>query len=100
MVSGPVADLLTPNCIHGYKEYKNDNGDILSIRTFVKDDVDMVSVNGVELEVKEFVQLVRDALNIDKEEINYDYYACITIMCTISVILFISVVLILTFTTR
>jgi len=82
MVSSPVADLLVPR-FHTYKEYKNDVGDTLSIKTFIKDDVKMVSVNGIEVEIGEFMELIEEVFD------DSEYKASVIMLGTIILILFV-----------
>jgi len=81
MVSSPVADLLAPRFEDTYKEYKNDAGDTLSIKTFIKDDVKMVSVNGIEIGIDEFMELVNEAFE------ESDHKASVVMMGSIILIL-------------
>jgi hypothetical protein len=81
MVSSPVADLLKPRFEDTYKEYKNDAGDTLSIKTFIKDDVKMVSVNGIEIGIDEFMELVNEAFE------ESDHKASVVMMGSIILIL-------------
>jgi hypothetical protein len=81
MVSSPVADLLAPRFEDTYKEYKNEAGDTLSIKTFIKDDVKMVSVNGIEIGIDEFMELVNEAFE------ESDHKASVIMMGSIILIL-------------
>ena len=81
MVSSPVADLLAPRFEDTYTEYKNDAGDTLSIKTFIKDDVKMVSVNGIEIGIDEFMELVNEAFE------ESDHKASVVMMGSIILIL-------------
>jgi hypothetical protein len=83
MVSSPVADLLAPRFQDTYKEYKNDAGDTLSIKTFIKDDVKMVSVNGIEVEIGEFMELIEEVFD------DSEYKASVIMLGTIILLLFV-----------
>jgi len=83
MVSSPVADLLTPRFQDTYKEYKNDAGDTLTIKTFIKDDVKMVSVNGIEVEIGEFMELIEEVFD------DSEYKASVIMLGTIILLLFV-----------
>ena len=86
MVSSPVSDLLTPRFQDSYKEYKNDAGDTLSIKTFMKDDVKMVSVNGVEVEIGEFMELIQEVFD------DSEYKASVIMLGSIIALLFVYIV--------
>jgi len=81
MVASPVADLLAPNFHDNYMEYTNDAGDILHFKTFVKDGVKMVSLNGIELEMDELFDI------LEKE--NYNRIVPCLITMTVSLVIII-----------
>lgn len=61
MVSGPVADLLTPKYNDSYIEYKNTSGDSLRFQIFTKDGVKMFSLNGIVLPLDELFNVIQEA---------------------------------------
>ena len=91
MVSSPVADLLAPN---RYIEYKNAAGDTLRFNTFIKDNVKMVSLNGIELPVDELFDIIQEADEgndlVEKEENEYHIILpCIlTVACFLAIMLY------------
>lgn len=85
MVASPVADLLVPKFHDNYLEYKNDAGDILKFKTFAKDGVKMVSLNGIEMEMDELFDILQDAdYSLDKE--NYSVIVPCLVAMTVSVV--------------
>lgn len=61
MVSGPVADLLSPKYNDSYIEYKNASGDSLRFQIFTKDGVKMFSLNGIVLPLDELFNVIHEA---------------------------------------
>lgn len=60
MVSGPVADLLAPKSQDSYIEYKNAAGDSLRFQIFTKNDVKMISLNGIDLPLDELFNIIQE----------------------------------------
>jgi hypothetical protein len=69
MVSSPVSDLIAPMYIDRYIEYKNSAGDILRFKTFAKDGVKMVSLNGIEIGLDELFDIIQDVDGADNLEV-------------------------------
>ena len=91
MVAGPVTDLLSMST-ETYIEYKNAAGDTLRFKTFARDGVKMVSLNGIELPLDELFDIIQE---VDSDADRTDENDCdIALACAVGIaISFIAIML-------
>jgi len=104
MVSGPVADLLAPKSHDSYIEYKNAAGDSLRFQIFTKNNVKMISLNGIDLPLDELFNIIEEVEvdAEDKAELNKDNdillrYALITAITFVIIMLYMKYVFTIAF---
>ena len=101
MVSGPVADLLAPKSQDSYIEYKNAAGDSLRFQIFTKNNVKMISLNGIDLPLDELFNII-DEVEADSEINDKDNdillrYALITAITFVIIMLYMKYVFTIAF---